>query len=101
MGYLSLNKKEYYNYIDKNGIPISEKSGISFTTDELLSGKIDTRPKRFVELALPFQLDQDEQLQLVVDYIYDLTNIRISSLEELIAKKSLNGLPFILELNEH
>ncbi len=57
--------------------------------------------KQKIKIELPFELKQEEQNEIVLDYIYDLTSYRVDDVNDLLSLKSLNNLPFILELNEH
>lgn len=63
--------------------------------------KKDNNFKQAIKIELPFDLKQEEQIELVLDYIFDLTSYRVDDVNDLLALKSLNNLPFILELNEH
>lgn len=57
--------------------------------------------KQLIKIELPFDLKKEEQNQIVLDYIFDLTAFRINDVNDLLSKKALNNMPFILELNEH
>ena len=94
--------QKIYDYIDKNGVPIELVWALSVESeDNRKSSYKKIRTGRTIIPKLPFKLSINEQEDLVIKYIYDLTNIRINSLEELNNLNSLNNLPFILKLNEH
>lgn len=72
--------------------------GVTYSDYEF---KKDNNFKQSIKIELPFDLKQEEQVELVLDYIFDLTSYRVDDVNDLLALKSLNNLPFILELNEH
>ncbi len=95
-----MTKDTIYKYIDRNGIPFRKmvSIGITYSDYEL---KKDNNFKQAIKIELPFYLKQEEQNEIVLDYIFDLTSYRVDDVNDLLALKSLNNLPFILELNEH
>ncbi len=95
-----MTKDTIYKYIDRNGIPFSRVAsiGISHSNFEI---RKDNNFKQKIKIELPFDLNKEEQNEIVLDYIFDLTSYRINDINDLLALKSLNNLPFILEINEH
>lgn len=61
---------------------------------------IDKESYNFIELSLPFGISQQEQINLVLDYVYDLTSFRIKNVNQLLKLKAFNNRPFLLELTE-
>ena len=61
----------------------------------------DDNFKQKIKIELPFDLSPKEQNEIVLDYIFDLTSYRLNDVNVLLSLKSLNNLPFILEINEH
>jgi hypothetical protein len=96
-----LDKENIYKYIDKNGIPFRKMSSIGISLDENYNLIKNDFPKQFIKIELPFDLSNEKQNQIVLDYIYDLTTFRFEDVNDLLSKKALNDKPFILELNEH
>lgn len=76
-------------------------ASIGVSVDENLNFTRGEYPKQLIKIELPFDLNQEEQNQIVLDYIYDLTTFKFKDVNDLLAKKALNYMPFILELNEH
>jgi hypothetical protein len=89
-----------YKYIDRNGILFKKmvSIGVTFSDYEF---KKENNFKQAIKIELPFDLKQEEQIELVLDYIFDLKSYRVDDVNDLVALKSLNNLPFILALNEH
>lgn len=62
---------------------------------------VEIEPKAIIKFQSPtFGLSDQEFVGVVLDYIYDTTNIRIGSITELSKFSSLNGLPFIIPIFE-
>jgi hypothetical protein len=95
-----LTKAKIYKYIDRNGIPFKKMAsiGVTLSNNEF---KKDESFKQVIKIELPFDLKQEEQNEMVLDYIYDLTSFKINDVNDLLSLKSLHNKPFILELNEH
>ena len=101
-----------YKYIDKNGIPIKSilaKIGVTISLEnpydkiflekeKLIANKVVSRELVF---GLPFDLSQKEQEDIVLKYIYDTTGYKFSNPHSLLDYPNINGLPFLLFLNEH
>jgi hypothetical protein len=96
-----LDVKKIYEFIDKKGIPFKKMSSIGISINENYEITKDEYPKQFIKIELPFDLNSEQQNQIVLDYIFDLTTFRFTDVNELLSKKALNNMPFILELNEH
>lgn len=96
-----MNRDKIYKYIDKNGIPFKKMASIGISVDESFNLIKGEYPKQLIKIELPFDLNQEEQNQIVLDYIYDLTTFKVKDVNDLLSKKALNNMPFILELNEH
>jgi hypothetical protein len=95
-----LTKDTIYKYIDRNGIPFKKMVSIGVTYSDYGFKKENTF-KQAIKIELPFDLKQEKQIELVLDYIFDLTSYRVDDVNDLLSLKSLNNLPFILELNEY
>lgn len=93
--------KEIYKFIDKKGIPFKKISSIGIYLNKNHELTKDEYPKQSINIDLPFDLNREQQNQIVLDYIYDLTTFKFTDVNELLSKKALNNMPFILELNEH
>lgn len=93
-----------YRTFDKEGIKVKSISKINLTFD------IETKESNTnsYQSYLPyepqrdyFNLNNDEFIDMIIDYIYDTTSVRIAKIEDLEKYPSLNNLPFILKLNEY
>lgn len=76
-------------------------SSIGFSLNENYNLTKKEYPKQHIKIELPFDLSNDQQNQIVLDYIFDLTTFKFEDVNDLLSKKALNNMPFILELNEH
>lgn len=103
-------KQKVYKYIDKNGIPIRRIASISITykpniyDENYLTNTFDhnlNNPQFSAVPELPFDISESEMIQIVKEYIFDTTGIRINQIGELLSNPTLNGNPFLLMLNEH
>ena len=103
-------KHKIYKYIDKNGIPIRRIASISFTykpniyDENYLTDTLEhnlNNPQFSAVPELPFDISETEMIQIVKEYIFDTTGIRINQIGQLLSNPSLNGNPFLLVLNEH
>jgi len=84
-----------YNYLDKNGIRVRSFAKISISYDR---GVKQDFKNVIVPLEPHFGLSESDFSQVIVDYIYETTNINIESIENLDKYPTLNGLPFLLKL---
>jgi hypothetical protein len=96
-----LDRGKIYKYIDQKGIPYRKMASFGISIDDNYNLTKDEYPKQFIKIELPFDLTKEEQNQIVLDYIYDLTTFKFKDVNDLLSKKALNNMPFILELNEH
>ena len=103
-------KHKIYKYIDKNGIPIRRIASISVTykpniyEENYLTDTLEhtlNNPQFSAVPELPFDISEAEMIQIVKEYIFDTTGIRINQIGQLLSNSSLNGNPFLLVLNEH
>lgn len=103
-------KHKIYKYIDKNGIPIRRIASISVTDkpniydENYLTDTLEhnlNNPQFPAVPELPFDISEAEMIQIVKEYIFDTTGIRINQIGQLLSNPSLNGNPFLLVLNEH
>lgn len=90
-----------YKYIDEYGIPFDRMSKITISFEIFSEEKSKQESENFIKLKLPFSMSQEEQIDLVLNYVYDLTAIRVSNVNELLKLKSLNNKPFILEIENN
>lgn len=93
---MKMTKEKYYKYFDTNGIEFSNMT--VFGKIDSTSFKFQKVDEPFIKIHTPFNLTDDKVNQLVLDYIYDTTSVRIKSVNELPNYKSLNGHPFLIEL---
>jgi len=91
-------RQKIYNYIDKNGIPGNHFGLISLNSDFTSSLKSE---RIFKPDLSKFDLSEDASEQVVIDYIFHTTNIKVSTSSELMHMKCIDGKPFFLILNEH
>ncbi len=96
-------QKEIYDYIDKYGF--KGYLGSSFIVSVELSNEdgpsIDHHDNdmRFTP-SLPFDISEEDQVEVIGQYIYDLTGMRID-LDKIDELSHVSGRPFILPINEH
>ena len=103
-------KQKIYKYIDKSGIPIRRIASVSVTykpniyEENYLTDTLEhtlNNPQFSAVPELPFDISESETIQIVKEYIFDTTGIRINQIGQLLSNSSLNGNPFLLVLNEH
>jgi hypothetical protein len=95
-------RHKIYEYFDNNGIAGYHLSSVSFTLDLNEQHFSKAREKRLFRPKLSkFNLTEDEADQIVLDYVYHTTNVKIQSTNDLINMRSIEGKPFFLLLNEH
>lgn len=95
-------RQKIYRFIDKNGIPGRHFGTLSFAI-ELQDNLEITHPTKtlFKPDFTIFNLSENEAEQIVIDYVFETTNIQIKSASDLMELKSINNKPFFLILNEH
>lgn len=95
-------RHKIYEYLDNNGIAGYHLSSVSFTFDLNEQNSSQRAEKRLFRPKLSkFDLTADEDDQIILDYVYETTNIKIQSTNDLIKMRSIEGKPFFLLLNEH
>jgi hypothetical protein len=95
-------KSDVYEYIDKNGIPFHRSGSLGFSISLDGNHIAPTEWKRSIKIRLPFEgLSAAEQDKLVIDYIKDSTGYAVEDINDLENLKSIEGNPFILELNSN
>lgn len=95
-------RQKIYTHFDQNGIAGDHLGVISFNID-LEEGKIDPYTTRdvFKPDLSRFGLNEQESEDVIVDYVFHTTNIRISSVNDLMNMRRIEDKPFVLLLNEH
>jgi hypothetical protein len=93
-------KKEIYQFLDQNGFKYRTQMSVSIGFDTQLNAA-DVTPKTSIKFDTnTFGLSDQEFANVILEYIFDTTNIRINSFSELNQYRSLNGLPFIIPVFE-
>ena len=87
-----------YHHLDKNGFQgqFYVSMGVSVDVEEQNIKTIF--PKTFRISSNSFGLTDKEYEKIIIDYIYETTNIQINSLVNLENYSSVEGLPFIIEI---
>jgi hypothetical protein len=95
-------RSRVYSFIDNNGIPCSHYRviNININTDQGTSG-YEASPTKLLPDLSQFSLTKEETEELIINYVYQTTQIRIGSVNDLLKMRSLHGKPFFLLLNEH
>ena len=95
-------RKLVYNSFDTYGIKVKPKARISISFDDIIENDNTTPTPEFI--LLPYIEDVNisaSELEIFIyEYIFDTTGYRVESLNDLGNFPSINGLPFILKLNE-
>jgi hypothetical protein len=106
-------KKEINKYFDENGIAFSvltafiqvsvdfsEADDESFVANVSEVKELDpnTEDNKEIKIYTPFDISDDEVNELALSYIYDTTGISIPNVNLLPKYKTLNGKPFLIEL---
>ncbi|MBC7694522.1 MAG: hypothetical protein H7141_03655 [Burkholderiales bacterium] len=92
-------KQSIYKKLDTEGIKGTHLSSFSFSVNEY-SAKMSTQERQRVfdpDLS-EFGLSGPETEDFIIDYVYDTVNVKISSVNELMQMRSVNGKPFFLLL---
>lgn len=95
------DKESINKFIDSYGIPFRKMSSFGINLNDEMKLKKDKFPKQFIKIDLPFKIDDESKNQMVIDYIYDLTNIKVNDVNDLLSMRALFNKPFLLVLNEH
>ena len=93
-------KKLIYEHFDRHGITgkFMAKIRLSFASNE--ENYSQSYKKVFIPQLNQFTLSEKEINQVIIDYIFDTTSYDIKSVNNLDKFSSINGLPFLLCLNE-
>jgi len=95
-------RHKIYEYFDNNGIAGQHLSSVSYTFDMNEQNSSHVSEKRLFRPNLSkFNLSASEADQIVLDYVYHTTNVKIQSTNDLIKMRSIEGKPFFLLLNEY
>jgi hypothetical protein len=103
-------EREIFKYIDENGIPYSLNSMISVNysknkyNEDYLSNELKhnlNSPSRVIKIKLPFELTKNEMEKVVLKYISETTGKHLDSINDILKTPVLNGVPYLLILNEH
>lgn len=94
--------QKIFKYFDENGIAGEHLGAISI---EINLDKDSSKPYKTSQIFKPnlsqFGLNEEDTEQVIIDYIFFTTNIKISSVNELIGMRNIGDKPFVLLLNEH
>lgn len=92
-------KQRIYKKLDSEGIIGRHQGTWSFSVDIDSAEMTTPVTERIFEPDLSeFGLSALETEQLIIDYVYDTVNVKISSVNELMRMRSVNGKPFFLLL---
>ena len=95
------NKMSVYGVFDTNGIRVKPIDRLKIPVANYQS--VVQRPS-FESLLVPYldgiNISESDLENIIYEYIYDTVGLKIKSIEELKNHPSINGLPFILTLNE-
>jgi hypothetical protein len=96
-------KEKIYRYIDQNGFGghHSRNGGmlLSFDIEAQTIERVENSSPSFTP-DLPFELSEKEQCEVIGDYIFDLSGIRVD-LNNIDKHSNIEGKPFVLPINEH
>jgi hypothetical protein len=94
-------KKILYKSFDTNGIRVKPVDNIKISFSKIEFENIKTT---FESILVPYIQGIDISISdlenFIFEYIYDTVGLRINSIEDLKNNPSINGLPFILTLND-
>ena len=93
-------KEALYNYFDKFGIDGKYRSLLKISFDTTEDTSLEEESRVFIPQIELFNITQDNLNETILDYIRDTTSIEISSVNFLHKYPSIDGLPFLLRLNE-
>lgn len=95
-------RKSIYSHFDRNGISGQHLGLISLIFDlEELNLETDTSQRIFKPNLSEFGLNEEESEQIIIDYVFYTTNIKIDSVNQLMKMRRIENNPFVLLLNEH
>lgn len=92
-------REKIYHYLDKNGIKGKHLGSLSVKMDMYSNEITSNTTSRIFEPNLSmFGLSKSQAEELIVDYVFDTLAVRISSVNDLMKMRSVNGKPFFLQL---
>ncbi len=95
-------RQTIYRYFDENGIKGKHLSSFGLTVDSSTLDIEQHHPESIFSPDLSqFKLYGNAAEKLIIEYVFETTNVKISSINELMKMRSLNSKPFFLLLNEH
>jgi hypothetical protein len=94
-------QSKLYKQFDEEGIKGIRRSGVSFSLEPGEPVHMEEHPNVFIPASEYYGLHKEILEELIIDYIYDTTSVKISSVQELDNLKSINGFPFLLQLDNH
>jgi hypothetical protein len=95
---MTQSKTDIFHYLDRNGIKGDFATSYGFGFD-MKTAEVETKFTSTFRLSPnPFGLSEKEFEAVIIDYIYETTNIRVDSLLNIKKYSSINGLPFIIQV---
>jgi len=97
---MNTSKTDIYRYLDQNGIKgdISSTFGFGYNMEaEEIESNFSTR---FRLAPNPFGLDDTDFENIVLDYIFDTTNIKLETLIKINQYTNIEGRPFIIQIHK-
>ena len=93
-------KIELYRQFDNEGIKGKRKflMRFSFRLEETL---IDESQNTFSPSSDYYGISTEELSDIIIDYVYDTTSLKIESIQDLKKLQSIDGAPFFLELTDN
>ncbi len=99
----SFLKEKIYRYIDQNGFGghHSRNGGmlLRFDIEAQTIERVENSSPSFTP-DLPFEISEKEQFEVIEDYIFDLSGVRVD-LNNIDKYSNIGGKPFVLPINEH
>jgi hypothetical protein len=90
-------KTNLYSQFDNEGIKGNRKSLIKVSFG-FQGASIDELSNTFSPASDYYRISTEELNDIIIDYVYDTTSLKIDSIQDLRKLQSINGLPFFLEL---
>lgn len=97
-------KRKLYKTFDTEGIKLKPTAIIDIKLDDYENNIKTNSYKSYIPYPPQkdkFNISDNIFLDIIIDYIYDTTSVRIENLEDLEKYPSINNLPFILKINEY
>jgi hypothetical protein len=95
---MTKSRTDIYHYLDQNGIRgnFFSSYGFGFNMEAV---EVETKFSTKFKLAPnPFGLQDEEFEEIIIDYIFETTNIRVETLLKINQYSSIDGLPFIIQI---